>query len=92
MARDDVRLSSRGIELLLASDQVRPPLRAAAEQIAARARASAPVDTGAYRDGIGVESGHSRIDGRAVEMVVSRDRKTPIVEAKTGNLKRALGG
>lgn len=58
-----------------------------AETIAADARANAPVDTGAYRDGIVVRLKHQR---RSVALVVGTDKKTMLVEAKTGNLVRAL--
>lgn len=88
MVRRDVSLNSSGMRKLLLSDQIRPPLREVAERIASEARRTAPVDTGAYRDGIDVEDATT---DRAVARVVSRDRKTPIVEAKTGNLKRAMG-
>ena len=59
----------------------------AAEQIAEPARKSAPVDTGDYRDGIVVRTKRQK---RAVALVVATDRKSLIIEAKTGNLVRAL--
>jgi hypothetical protein len=61
----------------------------AAERIAEHARASAPVDTGDYRDGIKVEvKHHAKL--RNVALVVGHDRKTMLIESKTGNLARAL--
>lgn len=58
-----------------------------AEQIAAIARSTAPVDTGDYRDGIKVELKHQ---DRSVALVVGTDPKTMLIESKTGNLVRAL--
>jgi hypothetical protein len=58
-----------------------------AEQIAADARSTAPVDTGAYRDGIRVELKHQK---RSVALVVAHDKKSMLIESKTGNLVRAL--
>lgn len=58
-----------------------------AEEVAARARADAPVDTEAYRNGIVVRLKHQK---RSVALVVSTDPKTMLIEAKTGNLVRAL--
>lgn len=57
-----------------------------AEQIAAQARASAPVDSGDYRSSIktGV-----KFQERAVGLVYSDDPKAMLIEARTGNLARA---
>lgn len=88
MARPKVKLNSRGIAEVLRSEGVRRELREHAERVAARARAQAPVDTGAYRDSIRVESDTT---DRAVERVVSDDPAARIIEARTGNLARALG-
>ena len=59
-----------------------------ADSVANTARVSAPVDTGRYRDGIAVERHDSKY--RAVYRVEGHDRKTLLVEMKTGNLARAL--
>lgn len=88
MARPKIKLNSGQMARLLKSDQLRPPLRAVAQAAAARARASAPVDTGEYRNSIRVESDTT---DRAVERVVAHDDKATVIEARTGNLKRALG-
>jgi hypothetical protein len=61
----------------------------AAEDIAAAARASAPVDTGEYRDSIHVEVIPNR-KTRTVALVVADDPKTMLIEARTGNLARSL--
>lgn len=89
MARPRVQLDRGEMGRLLKSDQMRPPLRDVAERWAGRARASAPVETGAYRGSITVESDTT---DRAVERVVAHAPHAALVEAKTGNLKRALGG
>lgn len=63
-------------------------LRNKAEEVAARARASAPVDTGEYRNSITVQIKSSAT--RNVALVVADDPKAMIVESLTGNLARAL--
>ncbi|MDR2294688.1 MAG: HK97 gp10 family phage protein [Microbacterium sp.] len=60
----------------------------AGETVQAKARASAPVDSGDYRDGIVIE--HVDAEYRRVTRVVGTDEKTLLIEAKTGNLARAL--
>lgn len=70
------------------SGPVRSLVTQAAERIAARARATGPVDTHEYVDEIGVkvtESAH-----RVVATVVAASEHSMIVEARTGNLRRAL--
>ncbi|WP_030147682.1 MULTISPECIES: HK97 gp10 family phage protein [Mycetocola] len=62
--------------------------KAAADRAAAEAKKTAPVDTTAYQQKIGVEARQSRY--RRVYRVVGRDPKTLLIEAKTGNLARAL--
>lgn len=59
----------------------------AARRIAATARATAPANTGDYRNGIRVRLKYQR---RAVALVEGTDKKTMIIESKTGNLARAL--
>lgn len=59
-----------------------------ADRIAERAKSTAPVDTGDYRDGIKRKT--KRTKYRNVALVVGEDPKTMIIEAKTGNLVRAL--
>ena len=52
------------------------------------ARANAPVDTGAYRDGLQVEAvQHAH---RTTYRVVGTDAKTMLIESQTGNLVKAL--
>lgn len=58
------------------------------ERVAAAARASAPVDTGEYRDRITVTV--ARRARRNVVLVTAEDPKSMFVESDTGNLARAL--
>ena len=60
---------------------------AAVERIAATARATAPADTGEYRDGIVTAS---KLQRRYVGLVIGTDPKTMLIESRTGNLARAL--
>lgn len=62
----------------------------AAEQGATNARASAPVDSGDYRDGIVVEERSAAY--RDTFRIVATDDKSLGVESRTGNLARALNG
>lgn len=89
MAR--VVLDSAGVAALLSESGVQELLTAQAERVAAVARSTAPVKTGAYRDSIHVESGPSPIDGRARAIVTADVTYADAVEARTGNLARALG-
>lgn len=88
MATARVEVNRRGIDQVLHSAEVRALLRQLAEPVAARARSSAPVNTGDYRNSIAVEEA---VTDRAVVRVVARVPYALIVEARTGNLARALG-
>lgn len=70
------------------SPQVTAILRRKAEAVAARARSTAPVDTGAYRDSIRVEIKSTAT--RNVALVIAADQASMFVESETGNLLRAL--
>jgi hypothetical protein len=87
MARTKVVMNSSGARDILTSSAVRAALREPAERVAAAARASAPVESGAYRDSITVEDDTT---DRAVARVVARAPHARLVEARTGNLARAL--
>lgn len=62
-------------------------LEAKAQEVLARAQASAPVASGAYRDSLHVET--DRTD-RMVKRVVADAPHAMVVEANTGNLARSL--
>ncbi len=89
MSRVDIKLNRAGMREVLTSEGVRAVLRREAEEVAARARASAPVGTGEYRDSIGVVSDTT---DRAVERVTATAPHALVVESRTGNLARALRG
>ena len=81
------KLNRAGVGELLKSAGVRAVLATKAEAVLASAKASAPVDSGAYRDGLHIE--HDTTD-RAVERVVGGTDHDMIVEANTGNLAKSL--
>jgi len=83
-----VDVDEAGIGEVAKSAGVRALLTARAERVLAAARSGAPVDTGAYRDGLHLE--HVTTD-RAVVRVVGSTSHDMFVEASTGNLARALG-
>lgn len=89
MARPRVEVNSKGVLELLVDGGVRAELARYADEVAARARASAPVKTGEYKESIARESATT---DRAVERVVVRAPHGLVVEARTGNLARAIGG
>ena len=73
---------------MLNSAGVRALTRGAAEKALNIARANAPVDTGAYRDGLQVEAvQHAH---RTTYRVVGTDAKTMLIESQTGYLVKAL--
>ncbi|NHN55775.1 HK97 gp10 family phage protein [Calidifontibacter sp. DB0510] len=60
------------------------------EKVAARARTTAPVLSGAYRDGIDVQVARDASTGHKTVRVGSSVAYTMVIEARTGNLARAL--
>lgn len=70
------------------SPEVTNLVRGVATDVARTARATAEVDTGAYRNNIEVQIKEARY--RNVALVVGTDPKTLIIEAHTHNLLRAL--
>lgn len=87
MARVKVKLISAGMKELLSSDDLRADLTARMERVEARAEATAPVESGAYRASIHIEQDTT---DRAVVRVVADVDYAMGVEAQTGNLARAL--
>lgn len=87
MARTKLKLNHRGIGELLNSDEVGDMLEEKMRPALARAKATAPVDSGDYRDGLHLERIHT--DRVVVRIVGSTDHDLA-VEADTGNLARAL--
>lgn len=84
----EVTFNTQYFDEIMRTAEVDNLSKQAAEQGASIARHTAPVETGDYKGGIAVESRESRY--RRVWMVVGRDPKTLLIEAKTGNLARAL--
>lgn len=89
MALTRVTLNRRGIREVLRSEGVRKALRGASAGVLAEAQATAPVETGAYRDGL---TTWDDTTDRAVVRVGSTVPYAAVVEASTGNLVRAAGG
>jgi hypothetical protein len=83
-----MQFNERAFDEILNSAGVDRLVKSVADDIAAKARATAPVDSGAYRAGIVVTRKHSA--PRPVYLIVGRDWKTLIIESQTGNLVRAL--
>ena len=75
----DAIMHSAGVESLC---------RQKAEAVLQQAKATAPVDTGDYRDGIEIKLVHHA--HRTTYQVVGTDAKTMLVESKRGTLARAL--
>lgn len=88
MAGTYVKFNDSFFDSVLNSAGVQRLCRSKAEQALAIARATAPVGTGAYKAGLAVEA--KRSAHRTVYRVVGHDKKTMLVESKTGNLVRAL--
>ena len=84
----DVEFNPRFFETVLREPKVEALVDAAAGQILATAKATAPVDTGEYRDGLHIEHHDSRF--RRTTRVVGSDDKTMLLESKGGYLARAL--
>lgn len=90
MAKTRIKPNSGGIKDVLTSSAMQAAVQEAADEIASRAKASAPVDSGEYRNSIDTEAGAST--DRAVVYVVAGAEHSLVVEAKTGNLLRAASG
>lgn len=83
-----VKFNDRYFDELMNSAGVKAMTRRAAEKTLEYAKSHAPVDTGAYRDGLQIEEvKHAH---RTTCMVVGTDPNTLLVESKTGNLRKAL--
>lgn len=83
-----VKFNDKYFDELMNSAGVNAMTSRAAEKTLAYAQSHAPVDTGAYRDGLRIEEvKHAH---RTTCMVVGTDPKTLLVESKTGNLRKAL--
>ena len=81
------KLNSSGIGGLLKSDEVRSVVTARAQSVLSSAQAMAPVDSGEYRNSIHM---FQATTDRAVTRVGSDADHALTIEARTGNLARAL--
>lgn len=87
MAGVKVKLNHGGMAALLRDPGVRAELTRRMERSEQAAKESAPVESGEYRDSIHIEQ--DTTDRAAVRLVADSDHAL-VVEAKTGNLARAL--
>lgn len=85
--RKGVKLNHAGIGELLKSEEVRIYITRVAMDVWARAQATAPVDSGAYRDGLHIEQEET---DRVVVRVRGNTDHDWYVEAEHGTLARAM--
>jgi hypothetical protein len=90
--RSDItfEFDDRDFDAIRRSGEVKAALRDMAQEAASRAKATAPEETGEYADSIHVEVDETRTRARA--RVVADVEHATVVESRTGNLRRALGG
>ncbi|PRI10920.1 HK97 gp10 family phage protein [Leucobacter massiliensis] len=86
----EIEFNPRFFETAMRQPKVQRVTDAAGQRALAKAKAGAPVDTGAYRDSLHIEHHESRY--RRTTRVVSDDPKALLVESKTGNLARSVKG
>lgn len=84
----EVTFNQKYLDTVMRSAPVEAFVRAKAEEVLATAQATAPVRTGAYRNGLTVAKHQAHY--RDAYRVEGTDKKTLLIEAKTGNLARAL--
>ena len=82
-----MKCNNKFFDDLLSSPPVEALVVDAAERVANIARSTAPVDSGDYRNSIKVTKKHQK---RVVGLVQATDEKAMIIEARTGNLARAV--
>jgi len=87
MAKPIVKLNSPGIKKMLNSKGVENFLVGLAKKVEAQAKASAPVQSGRYRDSISSFADHT---DRAVARIQADVDYALEVESKTGNLAKSL--
>lgn len=83
-----IQLNHAGMKALLRDAGVRAELTRRMRPVLAAAQASAPVKTGSYKAGLKLVQATT---DRAVVRVAGTAPHSHLVEAKTGNLARALG-
>lgn len=88
MADAKVEFDQGFFDSLMRSAGIQSLQQAAAQRVLAAAQASAPVKTGAYKRGLRIAKADHKY--RTTYLVEGTDPHTLLVEAKTGNLARAL--
>ena len=86
--RSSVRLNSGGVQELLDGAVGQAVCEPVAQRVLAAAQAGAPVESGDYRSSLRIEVDHT---DRVRVSVVADVPHALAVEARTGNLVRALG-
>lgn len=76
------------LDAVMTSPEVLRQQEAIGRKVLAKAKASAPVDSGAYKRGIKMTRARRRY--RYAVIVEATDSKSLMIEAKTGNLARSL--
>jgi hypothetical protein len=87
-ARTTVDFNPKFFDEIMKSAKVEALTTELADEVLAVAKHTAPVDSGDYRAGLHKETRETQY--RTVVRVVGDDPKTLLIEAKTGNLARAL--
>ena len=88
MARTKVKLNRRGVLAILNDPRVTDHVEDVAGRVLDAAVASAPVDTGDYQASLMIE--RAKPWDRTVVRVIANSAHSMGVEARTGNLARAL--
>lgn len=88
MARAKVKLIGKGMSALLNDSGVVEDLEQRMERVLETAQTNAPVESGAYRDSLQVQT--IRHPSRTVVRLYSDVPHAMVVEASTGNMARAL--
>lgn len=83
-----VVFNQKFFDSIMRSAGVQSMERDVAERVLARAQETAPYDSGDYRNGLRIRRAERQY--RTAFLVEGTDWKTLLVEAKTGNLARAL--
>lgn len=84
----EVKFNNKYFDEILRTPPVQKAQREIAQRVLARAKATAPVKSGAYRDSLKIRVAQRGY--RNAFLVEGTDEKTLLIESKTGNLARAL--
>ncbi|MGV9181814.1 hypothetical protein [Arcanobacterium canis] len=85
---DQIKFDPGFAESILRSPGIKSLINAKANAALHAAQASAPVDSGTYKKSIKISTRHSK--HRDVAVIESDDKGALAIEARTGNLARAL--